>query len=205
MTRRSWKTCGNATTPPSPPGSSTTGSATGTRGTTPATPSAAGCAVTRNKSSCSPGISASTGRITSASAEPKPPSDIRPSPDTGTLWRPSPGGAASAATSTPPPPTASPHSTPSPARSPGNPGYRHSPPQPDTGSRTPVNGHISRASPCTTLACGTFWRRNPMSRSSSSTSVRLLDLGSSLATVPIPAPTSRNIVFRTNIRCRYQL
>jgi hypothetical protein len=50
---------------------------------------------------------------------------------------------------------------------------------------------ISRASPCTTFACGTFWRRNPMSRSSSSTSVRLLDLGIPLATVPIPAPTSR--------------
>ena len=48
-----------------------------------------------------------------------------------------PGGAPSAATSIRLPPTASPHSTPSATRSPGNPGYRHCPPSADTNSRHP--------------------------------------------------------------------
>jgi hypothetical protein len=50
-------------------------------------------------------------------------------------------GSPSAATSIRPPPTASPPSTPSAAPSQESPGYRHSPPQPDTNSRHPVNGH----------------------------------------------------------------
>ena len=61
-TRRSSRTCGNATTRPSRPGSSTTGCGTGTAATTPATRSAAGCAATRSRSSCSPATSPSTGR-----------------------------------------------------------------------------------------------------------------------------------------------
>ena len=44
------------------PGSSTTGCGTGTTGTIPATRSAAGCATTKNRSSCSPATSPSTGR-----------------------------------------------------------------------------------------------------------------------------------------------
>ena len=55
----------------------------GTTGTTPATRSAAGCASTRNRSSCSPVTSPRTGRPTSPSAAPKPPSATRPSPATG--------------------------------------------------------------------------------------------------------------------------
>ena len=47
-------TCANATTPPSPPGSSTTGCGTGTQGITPATHPAPGCGTTRNRSSRSP-------------------------------------------------------------------------------------------------------------------------------------------------------
>jgi transposase len=61
---------------------------------------------------------------------------IRQSPGTGIPSPPSPAGAASAATSTPPPPTASAHSTPSAPLMREIPGYRHSPPQPDTNSRT---------------------------------------------------------------------
>jgi hypothetical protein len=49
----------------------------------------------------------------------------------------SPAGAESAATSTPPPPTESPRSTPSATPSRESPGYRHSPLQHDTNSRTP--------------------------------------------------------------------
>jgi hypothetical protein len=55
-------------------------------------------------------------------------------------WRslaPSAAGTAYAAISTRPPPTASPHSTPLAAPSPGNPGYRHSPPSADARSGTP--------------------------------------------------------------------
>jgi len=51
-TSRSAMTCANGTTPPSGRGASTTGSGTGTPGTTPDTPSAAGCGTTRNRSSC---------------------------------------------------------------------------------------------------------------------------------------------------------
>ena len=50
-------TCANATIRPPGPGASTTGSGTGTPGTTPATHSPAGCAITRNRSSCSPATS----------------------------------------------------------------------------------------------------------------------------------------------------
>ena len=92
---------------------------------------------TRSRSSCSPATSPWTGRPTSPSAAPKPPSATRPSPATGIPSPPSPAGAASAATSTPPPPTASPHSTPSATHSPENPGYRHCPPSADTNSREP--------------------------------------------------------------------
>ena len=136
-----WTSSASATTTPPPSGSPTTGCGTGTRETTPATRWAAGCATTRNRSSCSPATSPWTGRPTSPSAAPKPPSATRPSPATGTPSPPSPAGAASEATSTPPPPTASPHSTPSATHSPGNPGYRHCPPSADTNSRHPVNGH----------------------------------------------------------------
>ena len=83
-TSRYSMTCANATTPRSAPGSSTTGSGTGTTGTTPATPSAPGCGTTRNRSSCSPATSASPGRTTSANAARKPRNDTRPSPATGT-------------------------------------------------------------------------------------------------------------------------
>ena len=56
----------NATTMRSRTGSSTTGCGTGTAaGTTPATPSAPGCATTRNRFSCSPASSPSAGRTTS--------------------------------------------------------------------------------------------------------------------------------------------
>ena len=111
-------------------------------GTTPATRSRPGCAPTRNRSSCSPGTSASASPITSAKEAPRPPSATRPSPATGTASQPSPAGAASAATSTQPPPTASPHSMPSapPSRKP--PGYRPCLPSADRHSRHPVNGHV---------------------------------------------------------------
>ncbi len=56
--------CGNAATRRSGPGSSTAGCGTGTPGTTPATRSAAGCATTRNRSSCSPATSPWTGPTT---------------------------------------------------------------------------------------------------------------------------------------------
>ena len=108
-------------------GSSTTGCGTGMRETIPATRSAAGCATTRSRSSCSPATSTWTGPTTSPSAAPKPPSGTRPSPATGTPSPPSPAGAASAATSIRPPPTASPHSTPSATPSHETPGYRHCP------------------------------------------------------------------------------
>ena len=97
-------------------------------GTTPATRWAAGCATTRNRSSCSPATSQWTGRPTSPSAERKPPSATRPSPATGTPSPPSPAGAASGATWTPPPPTASQPSTPSEPPSKADPGYHRSPP-----------------------------------------------------------------------------
>ena len=91
-------------------------------GTTPAMRSRPGCAPTRNRSSCSPGTSASASPITSAKEAPRPPSATRPSPATGTAPpQPSPAGAASAATSTQPPPTASPHSMPARAAIEGNP------------------------------------------------------------------------------------
>ena len=89
-------------------------------------------------------------RTTSPSAARKPRNAIRPSPAPATPWTPSPDGAAYAAISTRPPPTASPHLTPSAARSQANPGYRHCPPQPDANSRHSENGHpawiqVSRA------------------------------------------------------------
>ena len=93
-------------------------------------PRAAGCASTRNRSSCSPATSPRTGQPTSPSAAPKPPNATRPSPATGIPWPPSPGGAASAVTSIRLPPTASPHSTPSAPPSRENPGKTLATPTP---------------------------------------------------------------------------
>jgi transposase len=128
LARTCWTSSASATTRPPRSGSRTTGCGTGTRETIPATRSAAGCAATRSRSSCSPAISPWTGRTTSPSTARKPRNVTRPSPATGTPWRPSPAGAASAAISTPPPPTTSPHSPSSGLHSPENPGCRHYPP-----------------------------------------------------------------------------
>ena len=65
--------CGNATTPPSA-GIIHNRLRDLPAATTPATPLAPGCAAIRSRFSCSPGTSASTGPITSASAVPQPPS-----------------------------------------------------------------------------------------------------------------------------------
>src|SRR5258708_34243432 len=73
----------------------------------------------------------------SPNAGPRQPSAIRPCPATGIPWPPSPAGAACAATSIRPPPMAPPHSTPSAAPSPANPGSPRCPPPADTNSRTP--------------------------------------------------------------------
>ena len=81
--RTCWTNSASATTTPSRSGSPTTGYETGTRGTTPATPWAAGYATTKSRCSCSPATSPRTGRPTSPSAERNPPSGTRPSPATG--------------------------------------------------------------------------------------------------------------------------
>jgi hypothetical protein len=57
----SWRSCASATTRPPPSGSPITGCGTGTTGTTPATPWAAGCRNTRSRSGCSPASSPSSG------------------------------------------------------------------------------------------------------------------------------------------------
>ena len=68
----------SATTRPSPSGSRTTGTGTGTTATTPATPSAAGCATTRSRSGCSP-RSRVDGRTTAPSRPSGPSNGTRPS------------------------------------------------------------------------------------------------------------------------------
>ena len=109
-TRRHSTACANATTPPSPRESSTTGCGTGTTGTTPATPSAPGCANTRNRSSPFTRIFAVswTNNVSGTRSESRetPSGSLRLLAHPGA---PSPAGAGSAATWTRPPPTASPH------------------------------------------------------------------------------------------------
>ena len=138
-------TCGNATTRPSKSGRPTTGCGTGTTGNHPGY--ALACWLRDYKEQVflfTRELRRELDEQRQPSAARKPRSATRPSPATGTPWPPSPAGAACAATSTPPPPTASPHSTPSAAPSPANPGYRHSPQSPDISSRPPVNGHDIR-------------------------------------------------------------
>ena len=96
-----------------------------------------------------PGRTPSPPPLMSPSAAPRQPSATRPSRATGIPSPRSPAGAQSAATSTRPPPTASPHSTPSAAPSPANPGYRHSPPSADANAPIGVSwpGEVRRKLP----------------------------------------------------------
>jgi Transposase IS66 family len=81
-------------------GSRTTGTGTGTTATTPGSSSAPGSKSTPARSGWSLPSHLPSGRTTSPSREPRPPSVTRQSPGTGTLSEPSPAGAASAPTST---------------------------------------------------------------------------------------------------------